>query len=147
MDPFPGGDVHFVKYGDSPLTTIASKAYFQKKAESHPQFNGYTAGIILLKKDGSLEEREGAFYLDDETLVGGWASVSRKDRATPFVQKMRLKPYNTGKNLWAKMPEVMIRKVALVNAEREAFPGELEGIYDSSEMGQAIDMDFEEVCQ
>jgi hypothetical protein len=42
------------------------------------------------------------------------------------------------------MPEVMIRKVALVNALREAFPGELGGLYDSSEMAQAgIDIDPE----
>ena len=47
--------------------------------------------------------------------------------------------------VWAKMPEVMIRKCALVNALREAFPGDLGGVYDSSEMGQAIDADFEEM--
>jgi phage recombination protein Bet len=81
----------------------------------------------------------------DEELVGGWASVWRKDRKEPFVQKVRLSAFDTKKALWAKMPEVMVRKCALVNALREAFPGDLGGVYDSSEMGQAIDADFEEM--
>ena len=33
------------------------------------------------------------------------------------------------------MPATMIRKVALVQALREAFPSELSGMYDQSEMG------------
>lgn len=136
------GDVHFIKYGDSPLTIVAGKEHFTKKAESSPQFDGYQAGIIV-KSAKDYEEREGTFCMDEE-LVGGWAKVWRKDRKEPFVQKVKLSAFDTKKALWAKMPEVMIRKVALVNALREAFPGELGGIYDSSEMAQAgIDIDPE----
>jgi hypothetical protein len=45
--------------------------------------------------------------------------------------------YNTGKSSWAKIPATMIRKVALVQALREAFPSDLGGCYDSAEMDQA----------
>jgi phage recombination protein Bet len=136
------GDVHFIKYGDSPLTIVAGKEHFTKKAESSPQFDGYQAGIIVKTTDG-YKELEGTFCIDEE-LVGGWAKVWRKDRKEPFVQKVKLSAFDTKKALWAKMPEVMIRKVALVNALREAFPGELGGLYDSSEMAQAgIDIDPE----
>lgn len=145
MDPW-SGDVHFIKYGDSPLTIVAGKEHFTKKAEANPSFDGFRAGIIVRHKDGLFDELEGTFYDDkSDTLVGGWAEVRRKDRSMPFVQKVRLSAFDTGKALWSKMPEVMIRKCALVNTLREAFPGELGGIYDASEMGQAIDVDFSEV--
>ena len=40
--------------------------------------------------------------------------------------------------MWAKMPATMIRKVALMQALREAFADDLAGMYDSSEMGVDI---------
>jgi hypothetical protein len=43
--------------------------------------------------------------------------------------------YDTGKSSWAKMPATMIRKVALVQSLREAFPSDLGGLYDSCERG------------
>ena len=136
------GSVHFIKYSESsPLTIVVGKEHFTRKAESNPQFDGFRAGVIV-KTDSGIEELEGTFYAEGE-LVGGWATVWRKDRKEPFVQKVRLSAFNSGKSLWAKMPEVMIRKCALVNALREAFPGDLGGVYDTSEMGQAIDVDFE----
>ena len=45
--------------------------------------------------------------------------------------------YNTGKAMWAKMPETMIKKVAEAAALRMAFPDELGGLYAQEEMDQA----------
>ncbi len=36
---------------------------------------------------------------------------------------------------WAAKPGTMIRKVALVQALREAFPEDLQALYDAEEMG------------
>lgn len=123
---------------------IAGKEYFTEKAEAHPQFDGFEAGIIIRSKEGALERREGTFWIkDDEALVGGWAKVHRKDRKIASGIEVPFKDFDTGKNLWAKMPATMIRKVALVQALREAFPANFGGMYDRSEMDQAIPADYE----
>jgi phage recombination protein Bet len=121
------------------VSFIAGKEYFTEKAEAHAQFDGFTAGIIVRPKDGGdLIHREGTFYLpSEETLLGGWAEVHRKDRKIPVKAEIALSEYNTGKSMWAKMPSTMVRKVAIVQALRESFPANLGGMYDSSEMNQA----------
>jgi len=72
-----------------------------------------------------------------------WAEVERKDRAGKYRIEVPLSDYDTKKNLWVKMPATMIRKVALVQVLREAFPGTFGGLYDSAEMDQSIDAEYE----
>lgn len=125
--------------GERNVSFIAGKEYFTEKAEAHPQFDGFQAGIITRPKDGGeLIHREGTFYLpSEETLLGGWAEVHRKDRKIPTKAEVVMAEYNTDKAQWKKMPGTMIRKVAIVQALREAFPANMGGMYDSSEMNQA----------
>ena len=125
--------------GERNVSFIAGKEYFTEKAEAHPQFDGLKAGIIVRPKaGGDLEHREGTFYLTtEETLLGGWAEVYRKDRKIPAKSEVSMYEYNTGKRNWSKMPATMIRKVAMVQALREAFPQNLGGMYDRAEMEQA----------
>lgn len=119
---------------------IAGKEYFTEKAEAHPQFDGFQAGVIVRKKEGEIERRDGTLWFpEEEKLVGGWAKVLRKDRKQPSQIEIPFADYDTKKNLWAKMPATMIRKVALVQALREAFPQALGGMYDRAEMDQALD--------
>ena len=47
---------------------------------------------------------------------------------------MSLAEYDQKRSLWLSKPATMIRKVALVQALREAYPGEFGGIYDGAEM-------------
>ncbi|MCK9568938.1 phage recombination protein Bet [Candidatus Pacearchaeota archaeon] len=135
--------------GERNVSFIAGKEYFTEKAEAHPQFDGFRAGIITRPRDGGeLIHREGTFYLpSEETLLGGWSEVCRKDRKVPIRAEVVMAEYNTDKAQWKKMPGTMIRKVAIVQALREAFPANLGGMYDSSEMNQAgiadIDPDME----
>lgn len=132
LNPFIG-DAYMVKYGSEPAQMIISKAAFMKRAESAPQFAGYQAGVILLR-DKEVVEIEGSFFLPGDTLVGGWAKVYRFDREHPVVARVRLQEYNKGKGPWAAMPGTMIRKVAIAQAFREAFPFATDGMYTPEEM-------------
>ncbi|MDD3906428.1 MAG: phage recombination protein Bet [Candidatus Omnitrophica bacterium] len=127
------------------VSFIAGKEYFTEKAEAHPQFSGMRAGIIIRPKDGGpLEYREGEFWMsDEESLLGGWAEIVRKDRSVPFKAAIPRSEYDTKKNQWASKPGTMCRKVAIVHGLREAFPASLGGMYDSSEMNQACIADID----
>lgn len=118
---------------------IVGKDGFMEMAERNPMNDGFEAGIIVQLKDKTIEDRPGAFCLPDETILGGWAKVYRKDRDHCFENRVSMKEYNTGKASWAKIPATMIRKTPLVQSLREAYPAELSGMYDSSEMGVEVE--------
>ena len=128
-------DAYLVKYGDKDANIIVGKDFFIKRAYANEKFKKYTAGIIVLKQNGDLENRAGSFYAQQvEALVGAWCKVEFAD-GTDFYHTVAFDEYNTGKSTWASKPATMIRKVALVQALREAFPEDYQGLYDSSEMG------------
>lgn len=136
LNPFTN-EAYLIKYGGGAATTIVGKDAFTRRAEMHPKFNGFKAGIIVEDAEGNLDfSREGTFYVKGkEKLVGGWAEVWRKDRDKPFRMSVSMDEYDKKKSSWNSMPGTMIRKVALVGALREAFPSEFGGLYDSAEMG------------
>lgn len=129
-------EAYLIKYrDDQPATMVVGKDSFTRRAEEHPQFDGFRAGIIVIAGGGEIVEREGAFYTPGETLSGGWAEVRHKGRSIPFRATVRLSEYDAQQGNWRKMPATMIRKVALVQALREAFPTAFRGLYDAAEMG------------
>lgn len=133
-------EAYLIKFGTSPATIVTGKEVFTKRASKHNEFNGFEAGVIVQKKDNSIEQRSGTLVLPNEELVGGWARVHRKDYAVPIEVTAGMSEYaRKGKDgqlmsNWAKMPATMIRKVALVQALREAFPDEFQGLYSQEEM-------------
>ena len=138
-------EAHLIKYSHTaPATMVVGKDAFTRKAEEHKQFDGFEAGIIVrVADDAPAEERIGTFMEQDEILLGGWARVYRKDHKHPSVCTVSLgeysKPGRNGKpNSWDNIPATMIRKVALVQAHREAFSSEMSGMYDQSEMGVEV---------
>lgn len=120
--------------GGKNVSVIVSKDYFMRTATQNPAFNGLKAGIIVIDAKGQVNYREGSFKLDTETLVGGWAEVSIKDRAVPSRAEVSLKEYDQGRSIWLTKPATMIRKVAVVQALREAFPAQFQALYDADEM-------------
>lgn len=132
LNPFLN-EAYLVKYGGAPATMIVSKEALMKRAEACEGYDGFEAGIITQGKDGAINERQGCFIMPGETLVGGWAVVHRTDKKYPYVAKVSLQEYTTGKSLWTSKPSTMIRKVAIVQALREAFPAQLGAMYTQEE--------------
>ena len=130
-------EAYLVKYGSSPAQTITSKAALEKRAARCKDYRGFEAGIIIRRPDGTIEQRPGTFYAEDEQLVGGWAKVYVDGYVVPVEATATLREYSTGKALWASKPATMIRKVAKVCALREAFPDDMQGMYAAEEMGDA----------
>lgn len=125
-------EVYLVKYDErAPASIIIGKETFTQRAEAHPAFDGFRAGV-LLERDGNLLEVAGSFVGARDTLVGGWAEVFRKDRQYPFRISVSLSEFNRKQSTWSLMPATMIRKVALVQALREAFPSLYAGLHEGA---------------
>lgn len=131
-------EVYLIKYGSSPATMVVGKDVLLKRAMRSERYEGTQAGVIILDSKGEIKEREGTFVLDGENLVGGWAKVYIKGYSTPIYASVSMKEYSTGKSNWATKPATMIRKVALAQALREAFPEETTSLYDASEMDKTV---------
>ena len=134
-------EAHCIKYGNSPATLVVGKDVHIKRARRNPTYKGHQAGVVVLKKDGDLENRIGSLVLNGEDLVGGWAKVFINEDDVPteitvsFNEYVGLKSDGTVNAQWQKKPGTMIRKVAQAQALREAFPEDLEGLYSVEEMG------------
>lgn len=133
-------EAHLIKYGNSPATMVVSKDVYQKRADKNPDYKGKKAGIIVISQKGEIDYRVGTFYIPDaETLVGGWCEVYRKDREPERVE-VSLSEYigrkkdGTVNSQWSGKPATMIRKVAVAQCLREAFPTEFQGLYVPEEM-------------
>lgn len=128
-------EAYLIKYDSSkPAQTVVGKDLFTKRAMQHPKFKGFRAGVILRRKEDIIEQ-EGAFTLQGDALLGGWCEVFLEGYSNPIKTTVSMSEYNKGQSSWNKIPATMIRKVALVQALREAFPDQLGGLYDESEMG------------
>lgn len=139
-------EAYLIKYGNNdPATIVTGKDVFTKRADNNPKYKGKKAGVVVLKEDGTVEEREGTMVLPTEKLVGGWAKVFINGRE-PEYQSVSFDEYAGKKkdgslnSQWSKKPATMIRKVALVQALREAFPDRFQGLYSAEEMATVDDI-------
>ncbi|MFS1663328.1 phage recombination protein Bet [Streptococcus sp. zg-JUN1979] len=136
-------EVYIVAYkkknGGTEFSLIVSKEAFLKRATQNPNYEGFEAGVVVLDKDGVQVERKGAFMLPDDTLVGGWARVYRKNFKVPVEVFVSRAEYDKKQSTWNTMPATMIRKTALVNALREAFPEDLSNMYTEDDGGETFD--------
>lgn len=135
-------EAYIIKFGNNPAQIVVGKDAILKRAILSPDFNGREQGIIVLTADGDVIEKRGTFKLDNETLVGGWAKVYRKNWEFPvyvtvgFTESAQTKRDGSLNQQWATKGSTMIEKVALVRALREAFVENTGGMYDADEMPQ-----------
>lgn len=139
-------EAYLIKFGNNPATIVTGKDAITKRAMRNPSFAGQQAGVVIFHDEsGELEYRTGSLLMKGEQLVGGWAKVFVKGYQHPIEAVVSFDEYvgttkdGTVNSQWSKKPATMIRKVALVQALREAFPDDLGGLYDQSEMGVDID--------
>lgn len=135
-------EAYCIKYGSEAATMVVAISALLKRAEEHPSYDGKEAGIIVYNGAGEILYRKGSFKLPDEKIIGGYAEVWRKDRSHSCRSEVSFEEYagrkkdGTLNNQWATKPATMIRKVALAQALREAFPKSLGGMYTAEEQGQ-----------
>ncbi|MEY8258523.1 phage recombination protein Bet [uncultured Dubosiella sp.] len=141
-------EAYLIKYGSSPATTVVSKEAFLKRAERSESFDGFEAGIIILNQNGELEYRKGSFYMKNrEELVGGWCEVYKKNCSHPYRSDVSLDEYIGRKSdgsvnsMWSTKMATMIRKVAMSQALREAFPDALNQLFTEEEMNVDVQLD------
>lgn len=137
-------EAHLIKYGSQPATIVVGKEAFTKRAERNPKFAGFEAGVVILEPETyTVVERVGTIVLEGEKLIGGWARVYIKGWEVPLMLTVAFDEYVGRKSngeinqQWSTKPGTMIRKVALVQALREAFPEELGGMHAPEEVGAA----------
>ncbi|MDS5599658.1 phage recombination protein Bet, partial [Streptococcus pneumoniae] len=128
LNPF-ANEVYIVAYtnrnGGKEFSLIVSKEAFLKRAAQCKDYEGFEAGVVVVDSEGVVHERKGTIMLPGDTLIGGWARVHRKNFKVPVEIVVSREEYDKKQSTWNTMPATMIRKVALVNALREAFPEDL----------------------
>lgn len=154
LDPFENGEVYLIKYDDkAPANLVVGYFAYIRRADHFPDYRGFKAGITVVRKkpDGDIDviQKEGTciYKALGEELIGGWCRVFR-DRGNGVIEEnfteVSLDEYSTGKSNWNAKPATMIRKVAVSQAFRSAFPNEYEGLYtvDEMEASGAIPADY-----
>ncbi len=142
------GDCYMTVYknrdGSTSSSLVISKDYWIRIAHMQPTFKGMKAGIIV-NNNGTVTTREGANVWPGEQLLGGWCAVKDARWDWPLHQEVALAEYDSGTGLWPDKPATMIRKVAIAQTLREAYPNAFQGGYDASEMDATDDMEATEV--
>lgn len=114
-------EAYLIKFGTSPATMVTGKEAYMKRAVAHRLYDGHEAGV---SPDGQI----------------AWAKVYKKGLRMPISIEVNLNEYLGTKAdgsinaQWKKRPRTMLRKVALCQCLREAFPNELGAMYTEDEV-------------
>ena len=121
-------EAYLIKYGNAPATMVVGKEAFLKKARHAKDYAGHKAWT-----EGEIPKMIGIA----EVFVAGFQMPIRVQ--VDYNEYVGKKKDGTINRMWSEKPKTMLRKVALVQALREAFPEELGGMYSEEEM--PIEMD------
>lgn len=110
-------EIYGIPYGDN-FNIIVGYEVYLKRAETSGQLAGWRAWT----------EGEGQ-------SIKGCVEISRKDWEKPFYHEVYLEEYDQKNSMWKGKPRTMIKKVAIAQGFRMAFPVELGGIpYTADEL-------------
>lgn len=109
-------EIHFIKYGESAANIVVGYETYLKRAEKTGKLDGWE-----VKTDGKTAT----------------ISIRRKDWKEPFVWTVERGEFDKGQANWKTMPHFMLKKVAIAQAFRLAFPTEMGGMpYIPEEINQ-----------
>ena len=133
LNPFLG-DVYITKEYGYYARFPVKKEFVLKRANKNPDYRGMQSGITIIRNGIQMDIDGYIRAYQNDVLVGGWAKVYRKDFVCPFYINVPLSLYGGRGGMWNDSPELMIRKVAIVQAMREAFPDDFNQLYEMDEM-------------
>jgi phage recombination protein Bet len=120
-------EIHFVKYGNAPASIIVGYEIYLKRAERTGKLDGWKCWI------------EG-----DKAII----EIKRKDQSIPIKWEVDRKEFDKQQSTWKAMPNFMLKKVAIAQGFRLAFPDELGGLpYLAEELPQTAKMTSEELAK
>lgn len=143
LDPMEEGEIFLIKYdNEKPAQMVVGYHAYLRRAEQFPDYMGFKAGVVVLRGDSTepvYKEGAAVYKSIGEKLIGGWCRVRRNlhGEMCEMYTELSLDEYSTGKSNWAAKPGTMIRKCAISQAIRNAFPNEFEGLYTEEEITSA----------
>jgi hypothetical protein len=120
-------EIHFVKYGNAAASIIVGYEIYLKRAERTGKLDGWKCWI------------EG-----DKAVI----EIKRKDQSIPIKWEVDRKEFDKQQSTWKAMPNFMLKKVAIAQGFRLAFPDELGGLpYLAEELPQTAKLSSEELAK
>jgi phage recombination protein Bet len=114
-------EVHFIPYNGDVKIVVGYEVYL-KRAEKSGKLDGWQVDI------------EGA-----GSSMKAVVTIHRKDWQKPFIHEVYLLEARQSTPIWMKMPRFMLKKVAIAQAFRLAFPEEMGGLpYMPEEIGVEV---------
>lgn len=118
------------------LNPIKKEVYGIQYGEKFNIIVGYETYLKRAERSGLLNGYETEFCGSGDDLSAK-VTIYRKDWERPFVHEVFLSEYKRNTEIWKEKPKTMLRKVALAQGFRNAFPEDLGGIpYTKEEMGE-----------
>lgn len=105
-------EIHFVKYGTGAASIIVGYETYLKRAERTGKLDGWKCWI---EDVGKSTER---------AII----EIKRKDQSMPITWEVYRKEFDKQQSSWKSMPTFMLKKVAIAQGFRMAFPDDLGGM-------------------
>lgn len=136
LNPFKR-EIYLVAYGSGDkrkLSIIVGYEIYLKRAERTGKLDGFEVSISGIFKKGKIQKKkfDGTFYdvhgILPESEVSATCTVWVKGKTHPVVWTVWFDEYTQNNEMWLSKPRTMIKKVAIEQAFRIAFPDEMGGM-------------------